>query len=92
MGMLNPELILAIAHGDSSSIGMIAEKFGVDEVIVEALSAAVTKDLNALYECIPKLSAHPGIDIDPEVAKSFVMLAARVKEVNLRTSVKTAVI
>ena len=89
---LHPELILAIANGDPAAIGMIAEQFGVDAVIVEALSAAVTQDLDALAEAIPKLSALPGIGIDPEVAKSFVMLAWNPNEVNLRTSVKTAVI
>ena len=89
---LDPEMIIAIANGDPAAIGLIAEKFGIDKVIVEALSAAVTQDLDALAECIPKLSAIPGIDIDPEVAKTFVMLAWNPSEVNIRTSVKTAVI
>ena len=39
---LDPEMIIAIANGDPAAIGMIAEKFGIDKVIVDALSAAVT--------------------------------------------------
>ena len=36
------EMITAIANGDPIAITMIAEKFGIDPIIAEALSAAVT--------------------------------------------------
>lgn len=71
---------------------MLTEKFGVDAVIIEALLAAVNRDKDALQVAIPKLASVPGIDLDPEVAKTFIMLAWKTNEVNLRTSVKVAVI
>ena len=39
---LDPTMVIAIASGDPAAVGMIAEKFEIDPVIVEALTAAVT--------------------------------------------------
>ena len=60
---------------------------------MEALSAAVTQDIEALREAVPKLATIPGIGLDPEIANILVSLAwNNPNEVNMRTTVKTAVI
>ena len=60
---LDPTMVIAIASGDPAAVGMIAEKFEIDPIVVEALTAAVTQDLEAIKKCIPKLAKIPGIDI-----------------------------
>ena len=62
---IDPEMITAIANGDSNAIDLISYSFGLDPIIVEALLAAVTRELPALKEAIPKLAELPGIDLDP---------------------------
>ena len=89
---LDPTMVIAIASGDPAAVGMIAEKFEIDPVIVEALTAAVTQDLEAVKKCIPKLATIPGIDIDEKVAETIIMLAWNTQEINPRTAVKTAVV
>ena len=53
---IDPEMITAIANGDSNAIDLISYSFGLDPIIVEALLAAVTRELPALKEAIPKLA------------------------------------
>ena len=72
---IDPQLIAAIANGDPIAITMLADKFGIDPIIVEALMAALNKDIEALSMVIPKLATIPGIDLNPELAKAFIMLA-----------------
>ena len=89
---IDPQLVAAIANGDPIAIQMLAEKFGIDPLIVEALMAAVKKDIEALSLIIPKLATIPGIDLNPELAKAFIMLAWKQNDERLRTAVKVAVV
>ena len=84
---------MAIAMDDPSAITMLAAKFDVDPIILEALSAACTQNLERLREAVPKLATIPGIDLHPEIANVLISLAwNNTNEVNTRTAVKTAVL
>ena len=89
---IDPQLIAAIANGDPIAITMLADKFGIDPIIVEALMAALNKDIEALSMVIPKLATIPGIDLNPELAKAFIMLAWKQNDERLRTAVKMTVV
>jgi hypothetical protein len=89
---IDPALITAIANGDPAAIGMLADRFGIQPVIIEVLIASVMKDVDGLKEAIPKLAGIPGIDLDPEVASTFTMLAWKTSEANLSTAIKGVIV
>lgn len=92
LNSIDSDMVVAIANGDSAAIGMMAEQFQIDEIIVEALTAAVSQDLESVKECIPKLASIPGLDIDPDIAETIIMLAWDPQAINQKTAVKTAVV
>ena len=89
---IDPQMITAIAQGDSAAIKMLTAKFGVDECIIEVIMAAVSRDQQALMDSVPNLANLAGIRIDPELAKTFVSLAWKTNEANLRSAIKAAVV